>query len=124
MNTPLTSASLTLLTVKAVLESAEENLTKFSQSLLNDPVYALEWAEVAYEAAARQKVCRSVLDRHAALLAEHADEGEALDMIREDLTRELLQDCRHIPASSSTSANLMALHLRAAKASIIEQLSR
>lgn len=110
------------------IETAQEQLAKFQAKLSEDPVYALEWAGSAYQAAAELRLAQEILhamgpDDKLNIARTEEGVGKFLDHVVKHLTEDCLRAARHPERSTSPWSNEMARELASAKARLLERLT-
>lgn len=97
------------------LESAQAELTSFTEALANDPAHAMKWSDKAFIAAANVRMSKEVLH---ALDAQ----GVTVEQIRQHAQGIVARAARYPERSSSPSHNLMAQEQAAAWARLLDRL--
>lgn len=89
----------------------QEVLDKFVENMAKDPSYTLSWGDKAFQASARIKVARTVLE-----LTDRVDSAGITKYVLDMVT----QGARYPSMSTSGCANLMQLYETAAWAEALE----
>lgn len=103
-------------TLRKKREQAREILDKFTTKLGNDPIYALRWANGAFDAAGELKVCNE-------LLAALENDDKSLPDIEDWVTRRAIKSARRMSRSSSNCGDLLARCEIEAWAELAEQIT-
>jgi len=96
------------------IEMADETIVAFSEKIKENAVYALEWSEKVFRAAAIKEL--SVQVRNA------VNANIPLADIAADLMKDILRDAS-VPACSSQADNLMKLYIRSARTGMYENVA-
>ena len=108
------------------LSNAQEVITKFSADVVTDPQYAFTWADRAFEASGKVRVCEQTLLQIERLGVDHGNgvpsEEEILRHVLKGFQDSILSDACYTPSSSSPSSNMTELALRTARASIYREI--
>lgn len=97
------------------IQNDEEYLAGWAERLKNDPVYALQWADSTYKAAARLAVSKWVL-----MLLKDVSMAD----VRKALSDQVLQSARNPAFSTSPSSNVMDACLLEARSMMYDSLER
>ncbi len=98
------------------VKHAQESLAKFTQELLENPRYSMEWSDNAFLQAAEYDVARTYL--------AWIEKGCTLSEIEADLDDEVLNAARWGSNSTSPGTNVMKQHLLASKARLLTEVRR
>ena len=108
------------------LSNAQEVLTKFSADVVNDPQYAFTWADRAFAASGKVRVCQQTLLQIERLGVDHGngvpDDAEILRHILKGFSDSILSDACYNPSSSSQCADMTEQAYRVARAEIYREI--
>jgi hypothetical protein len=99
-------------------EEAEAELKKFATTLSEHPVYALEWAESAFTAAATLQMALAAVK----WLGSEEVKDETVDELREYLQKEALRKTKNPKRSTSVMSNSMDRELASVMVKMAEYL--
>jgi hypothetical protein len=108
------------------LSNAQEVLTKFSTDVVNDPQYAFTWADRAFAASGKVRVCQQTLLQIERLSVDHGNgvphDEEILSHVLKGISNNILSDACYTPSSSSQSATMTEQAYRVARAEIYREI--
>ena len=103
--------------LESMERSARGAVAKFTTNLAENAAYAFEWADAAAAGAAELKVCATVR-----AWMSHETKPATLDVVRQELARQVRSGARFPKHRTSALTNLMAQNELAAQASLLSDL--
>lgn len=97
------------------IDSAEQVIVKFKKNLEENPAYAFEWSEGAFEAAAKIDV-----NKYALTMLTH-EKGGLVETIKQ-VRHQVLRGARNVESSTSHVSNLVNRFKTASLANLLESL--
>ena len=97
-----------------IAESCQATIDKFAADLIKDPSHTLSWGDKAFQAAARLRVAKEMINHFAA--------GHPVHKVREYVLDQVLHMSKYPPSSTSPTSNLMEQYLLAAYAETVQSL--
>lgn len=101
------------------LESVEVNLAKFREKFIQNPAYALEWSQDAFNDAGRAQILKEALE---ILNYEGASEEELLKELEKHLMKIVRRAALYPARSTSAQSNLMEQAKAQAAAELLESI--
>ena len=112
--TTINKTEMTIRSLEHDLQMAKDQLAKFAQGVINDPVHAMEWGDRAVTAAG---------ELHVLFIAVEAmKEGVSFARVRAQAVEQALRSAKYPARSSSPMSNLTAQAKGEAWAKLAERL--